>query len=287
MNKKEGYKIKPKSNPHFSNQYSRYKKVLPPPETKESESDPNYSLKKYSKQLVNKVINPDEYREILRQHGINPNVEVINKVIRQHEVGNSIKYNDLLVAVLKNKDTKFDPTKVNFEIKRRKYYSESEPAEDMIMISQKTSTISKGATSQLSHCTKKKKINCKYNSYTSNKEIFDWEASTLTKLKSGELNPPALCDGNNKHKIVFKSNIFDDTPITDSPPKKKRTSTAFFKGSVDFFTWKGGDAKTPEKKEIKRRNPNETSKEEVKENKPVKINKMLLSSPENGLITKK
>lgn len=289
LNKKDGYKVKPKSNPHFTNKYARFKKVLPAAETKESESDPNYSLKKYSKQLLNKAINPDEYRDILRTHGINPNVESINKMIRKHESGENVKFNELLFTVIKNRDTKFDPTKVDFEVKKCKYYTESKPAEDdMLMTGANMNSKSQGG--QLVHCTKKKKVSCNYNSYVSNKETFDWEAGTLAKIKNGELSPPVMNKENIKHKTVFLSQVFDDTPLFESP-KKERTSTAFFKGSGDFFTWKGNSvnfsADVSSKSTVKRRNPNETSRQEVLERKPVKVNKMLLSSEENVLNRRK
>ena len=44
----------------------KFKKILPPPQSKESEDDPNYSLKKYSKQLLKRTITSDEFREVLK-----------------------------------------------------------------------------------------------------------------------------------------------------------------------------------------------------------------------------
>lgn len=65
-------------NRDYTGKNNRYKKTLPEPQTKESESDPNYSLKKYTKELLKRTINTGEFREVLRQHNINPNIEGVN-----------------------------------------------------------------------------------------------------------------------------------------------------------------------------------------------------------------
>lgn len=279
LNKKEGYEIKPKNNPNYTNKHMRFKRVLEPPKTLESEDDPNYSLKKYSKQLLNKTINPDEYREVLRAHGINPFIEGINKMVRQHEAGMNVKFNELLNAVVKNRDSKFDPTQIKFNVQNKHHMTETEGEEN----GSSSMVPSGNGTSQLSYFPKKKRVNVNHCSFNSNKELFDWELSSLNKIKNGEFSPPTQHKNSSTHKTVFASHVFDDTPIQESP-KKNKASTAFFSGTGDFFTWKGSiNENQSAQKEVKRRNPNETSKVEVVEKKPVKVNKMLASSQENFL----
>lgn len=254
----------------------KFKRVLPPPESKESEDDPNYSLKKYSKQLLKRTITSDEFREVLRSHNINPMVEGINKVVRDHEVGKFVKFSELLNAVVRNRDSKFDPTQIKFDIRVKKNNMQSNESENGT-----SSMVASGnGTGQLVYFSKKKMVDSKSHSHNSNKELFDWDMSMLSKIKSGELNNN--CDRNDPlHKHVHESKIFDDTPINDSP--KKRHTSDCFNGTGDIFTWKGEGKAFSDKKEVKRRNPNETAVEEVKKDKPVKINPMMVTSQENVL----
>lgn len=210
-------------------------------------------------------------------------VEGINKVVRDHEVGKFVKFNELFGAVVKHKKDKFDPTQINFEIKTKQFYKESADEQN----GSKSMVPMNNGTGQLIYFSQKKPINCKFNSFQSNKDVFDWDLSTLNKLKSGELNPPNCSKNDPKQKTLFQSDIFNDTPMFESPNKKQRPSTAFLGGSGDIFTWKGSNSESKAQNDIKRRNPNEKLiNQDVVERKPVKINKMLFSSVDNSLNTK-
>jgi hypothetical protein len=255
----------------------KFKKILPPPQSKESEDDPNYSLKKYSKQLLKRTITPDEFREVLRSHGINPMIEGINKVVRDHEVGRFVKFSELLNAVVRNRDSKFDPTQIKFDIRTKKFNAEAYETENGT-----SSMVPSGnGTGQLVYFSKKRNVESKYHTHNSNKELFDWDLSLLKKIKSGELNN-VVNKNDPGHKHVFESNVFDDRPIYDSP--KKRHTSDVFNGTGDIFTWKSdGKENLTVIKEITRRNPNERAEEvKVKERK-VKVNPMMITSQENVL----
>lgn len=64
-----------KSNPNFTAKHLRYKKDLGQPKSYDTEDIPNYNIRKYSQQLVERNIDSDKFRNLLRQEGINPNIE--------------------------------------------------------------------------------------------------------------------------------------------------------------------------------------------------------------------
>ncbi len=266
----------------------RYKKVLETPKSKENEDSHFVDIKKLSSQLVSRTITPEQYKECLREQGINPNIEGINKVIRDHEDGKSIKYHELVRAVIKHKDETFDPTKVTFEIKNKKFFKHTLKEDN----GKKSMLPSNNGTGQLFYSEQKKTVHSKYNSYFSNKEVFDWDLSTLNKLKTGELEYHGM-------KQTPKTKFFYDTHFTIGEgknslsssnghftPKINKTNTInALGGSGDFITWKGfGNSEA--QKEIKRKNPNAVSGEERCDRK-VLPNKMLFSSEENTLSGKK
>jgi len=270
----------------------RFKRELPEAVTKESESDPYYSLKKYTKQLVNKSIDAQHYREILKEHNINPNVEAINKILRQHEGGKIAKFHSLLHTLIKNKDEKFDPTKVEFEINVPKFYKTSIDQDN----SNSLLMPSGNGTSQLLCFNKKNRTDSRYNSYLSNKETFDWDANTVKMIKSGEINPPLLDNCTKGVKHIHESHVFDNeknsSSVNDSPVKRITPISTHHQGTGDILTWKGnmrGENKSSPKKEIVRKNPNVTTHDSlvVEKPKPVKVNRMMVSSEENVLNRKK
>jgi len=120
----------------------------------------------------------------------------------------------------------------------------------------------------------------KYNSYNSNKELFDWDANTLNRIK----NPVIMSKNENVVKNVHESHVFDKA-FSTSPVKKQHNPTN--SGSGDIFTWKGfaadqsqSQSQSPKKA---RKNPNEISVIREEKQKPVKVNKMMMSSEENFL----
>jgi len=286
LNKKENGLVEEKKNPHYDGKHMRYKREIPPAESKELETDPNYSLKKYTKQLLNKNITTDEYRQILKEHQINPNVEAINKILRQHESGKPAKFGKLLHAVIKHSDEKFDPTTVEYEITAPKFYKTSIDQDNSGNLYIPT----KNGTSQMICFNKKNRPQSKFNSYISTKEAFDWDHNRLKMIQSGEIHPPTIENCPNGSKRIHQSQVFynnDEVQETKSSSLKKSQNGNVFQGTGDIFSWKGDVKETnvKKKKEIVRRNPNETSMNSKQEEKvkPIKINKMMISSDENVL----
>lgn len=292
LNKNQNSKVTEKTNPNYNNKFMRYKKVLDTPKSNEEEDSHFADIKKLSSQLINRTITPEQYKIVLKEKGINPNIEGINKVIRDHEDGKSIKYNELVRAVIKYKDETFDPTKVTFEIKNKKFFKHTLKEDN----GTKSMIPSKNGTGQLFYSEQKKAVHSKYNSYYSNKEVFDWDLSTLNKLKGGELNSPGKKD-------TPKAKFFYDTHITFgqskesnfsalngnfTPKTNKSITISNLGGSGDIFTWKGcssTETKT-QQKYIPRKNPNALSGEERCDRK-VQPNKMLFSSEDNTLSGKR
>jgi hypothetical protein len=66
-----------KRNHHYNNRHFRYKKNLEKPKSELKESDPDYTLKVFTQALVGRKISPTEYKDVLREHNINPNVEAV------------------------------------------------------------------------------------------------------------------------------------------------------------------------------------------------------------------
>jgi hypothetical protein len=65
-------------NSNYTNKFSRYKKGLTTPEVKFNESDVNYKVKEITRQLLNRNIGVDNYCEVLREEGYNPNLENVS-----------------------------------------------------------------------------------------------------------------------------------------------------------------------------------------------------------------
>jgi hypothetical protein len=284
LQKKEGYNIKEKRNPYYSNTHARYKKKLNDPKSLEDETDPNLTIKKISQQLLKRTINTDQYIEKLRENNINPNIEEINKFLRKHEAGNLVKFTDLYGSVIKYRSSTNDPTKVEYDIPPQNFHIEhsedSNGARPMVSANPHNA--------QLCFFTKKKNLRVGFNSYNSNKETFDWELNHLKMLKNGELEPSQTSKNDPRHKIVFESKVFEkDIPGLKESKNHNRASTSHFAGSGDIFNWKGSISNNNDnspKKEIKRKNPNEqaTASDEIKP-RQVKENKMMASSHENVL----
>lgn len=73
--------------------------------------------------IVNQIT-PDEYRELLKKEGINPNIEGINKFIRAKEDGNPVSYKDLVININTHKKDTLDPIKIKIEKRKDCRFSE-------------------------------------------------------------------------------------------------------------------------------------------------------------------
>ncbi len=204
-------------------------------------------------------------------------------MIRKCDVGTSISYNEMLYSIMKNKDSDFDPTQINHKIKKPVWNGEANEKE------KGRSMISTNGGAQLTYFTKRKLVNNNQN-YSSNKDLFDWEASTLKKIKSGEMDAPIRHKNKSIHTNIFESHVFDKpmrVKTAEMKDDRKRT-VSFLNGTGNILTWQGenkGSFKTTQKvsSDLKRINPNKSSNSEQAEKKPVKLNRMLASSSENTL----
>jgi len=249
--------------------------VLDTPKSGEHEGEPYLEVRKQTANLLKRNINTEEFCRSLQDQGINPQVPSIKKLINHHESGDIVKFHDLFTAIVQHKDeTAQEPT---FNTKINKFYKTS--------IDKETSSgnmIEKGY-GHLVQMPVKRRINNNHNSYSSNKEFFDWDLCTLKKIKSGELQAPSLSKNNPNHKHVYSSQVFA-TESTVVSPKRNKAGTSAFVGSGDILSWNG---KAPcedfSPKGPKRRNPNEVFNQTYSEKKPTKIFTLLSTSKENGL----
>lgn len=72
---------------------------------------PKKHLVDSTQKLVDGKITTKEYKDILKDNGINPQVEEINKHLRIIERGDIVKYNELQFAVNKYKNS-YSPSKI-------------------------------------------------------------------------------------------------------------------------------------------------------------------------------
>jgi len=287
--KKEGVTInKEKYNKfsNFNNTHFKFKRTFAKNDENENENEPYYKLKKYSRELLKKNINTNEFREILLSNGINPNVEGINKFIRQHESGMNVKYHELLNAVIKNRDC--NPTEINVKIKKKVMNTEADTTDSNI----RCMIPMNNGTSQLNYVAKKKNIDINPN-YQSNKDVFDWELCSLKKIKNGEFEVPERHRNEMTHKTIYESHVFDISPMNKNKnlaKEKPSKRILFLNGTGDILGWKGEtknnfNTTLNYHSKIKRTNPNQTKIQNEITIKPVKLNKMLQSSQENTLNT--
>lgn len=52
----------------------------------DSDEIPNYNLRKYSQQLVERNIDSDKFRQLLRDEGVNPNIEGVRIFININNI---------------------------------------------------------------------------------------------------------------------------------------------------------------------------------------------------------
>lgn len=97
-------------------------------------------------------------------------------------------------------------------------------------------------STQLTYFPKKKKVDAKYTSFNSNKEIFDWDMNALQNIKIGQ-----DLKNDNKfakhHQNVLESKVFDKYDDSANYHSKKsineRHTKSAFNGSGDFLKWSG------------------------------------------------
>ena len=89
-----------KRNPYYSNKYNFGKRVLPDRSICYTErNEKNHNLKVATDKFLKDQISPDEYKDLLRKEGINPEVDAISKNIRDKANGSQIKYSDLYAII--------------------------------------------------------------------------------------------------------------------------------------------------------------------------------------------
>jgi len=212
---------------------------------------------------LKRQITSQDLQTVLRDNNINPGVEEINKFVRNHDAGINVKMTDLLFAIKKIGNNGVDPSSVKVNFKPPTYYD----------------------THVEDSSPKKKNVN---PSYTSNKDMFDWEISEhqqiLNKMEDRQVPQSA------KSKFIHDSTIFKKDAQTDEKKSAlKKVESPAVGGSGNILTWKGpGSSDSPQVKEIKRRDPNAMSGTDESTKAPKsKVLRMHESSEENGMIRKK
>jgi hypothetical protein len=266
LDKKEGSLVQEKQNKNYTAKYMRYKRVLSPPKSKEPHEDSLSEVKLFTKELMKRNITSDDFKQQLISNGINPSVEAINKVIREHDSGKCVKFNELYGALLKFKDEKVNiNTESLFKTKSKKFYQESskEPAEGV------KNMLSIGTyPGEYKYLVTKKYFRNVNNHLESNKEIFDWDMSTLEKIKSNEFVQKKSTN-DPKYKTFFQSKVFDTTPITETALRpsclRNYDSSDIFNNNKSFQSENVGNP-------TKKRNPITYGKEEKNDFKIGKTN---------------
>jgi hypothetical protein len=64
-------------NNHYNPQHFRYKKSLSEPASNASENEQHYTIKKLTNDFISGKTNSEQFREALKNNGINPNVEAV------------------------------------------------------------------------------------------------------------------------------------------------------------------------------------------------------------------
>jgi hypothetical protein len=125
----------------------------------------------------------------------------------------------------------------------------------------------------------KKIFNSNFHSSKSTKELFDWDANTLERLRADHSEPKSF---NRKISFMTESKIFDDSPIKQG---KQGSANSQFNGTGDIFTWR--DAPSRESKTNgKRRSLNNQVREVEINLYKNKSNKLFKSSEDNCLYSK-
>lgn len=265
-----------KSKIQYSNKHNKFKRDRTPPKTKLNQEDPLYDIKKWTLKLANGSITPDNYRSFLSENNINPNIEEINKHLRAGESGR-INFNDLMFSIMRFEKSKNDPTKVNFEYKPVVFNQTTLEDEDT-----GKSYLYKKGSSQPFFANRKKDIECRYNSFNSHKEYFDWDANTLSTIDTQVSMTPKTSRWS---KMAFESHIFDEDFNKEDAMKKKphRSSTSYHKDNGDIFKWSqhkdnfSSSARTG----LKRIDPNFKKSEQKNVELKKKNLSMLMSSQDN------
>ena len=263
----------------------RYKKDPHMGVSMDLESNKENPLKVATRQLLTGEINAQQYKNVLRENDINPNAEAINKIVRQHEAGNATRFDELFYAINKFQ-TDLDPTKIIIQSKHPEFNGETKAEQEK---TNKCLIPDKNGNGFI-YISQKRPVQSKYNCYESNKDLFDWEASTINRYKNGEFRRIDIDNNNPRQKIVYESNIFKSDVSGNTKDNKKKNFNGIsnhFQGSGDFMTWKG-DVKNSgywERKEINRKNPNDIRHEVAQEKPTRKLNTMQMPSRENVLIT--
>lgn len=184
-------------------------------------------------------------------------------------------------AIIKFRNTKFDPTQVKFDIKKpafnEEHIDEDNGSKCMVPVA--------NGTNQLTYFNKKKPIETKCNYHNSNKELFDWDSNLIKMHQTGLLEPQNLPKDDPRNKYVFQSKVFDATPVDINLNHKHKTVQSCFIANGDVITWKGNNSRNQEQKQVIRRDPNIKLQEaQTEEKMPIKkINTMFQSSNENVL----
>ena len=92
----EHRKPEEKKNPYYDGKYNRYKKNVKRPKVEHpEESEAKAKLREATAKFVQQEIDKDEYKNVLKSQGINPEIDGINKVIKSSNAG----YTEMLNSI--------------------------------------------------------------------------------------------------------------------------------------------------------------------------------------------
>lgn len=94
-----------KKNPYYTNKYNLGKfNVGVKPILYNDKNEKNHHIKVATNKFLNDKISSEEFKEILRSQGINPDIDAIKKHIRDKTNGAQVNYTDMLSSLTIHKN---------------------------------------------------------------------------------------------------------------------------------------------------------------------------------------
>lgn len=99
----EHRKMEEKKNPDYNPKFNRYKKnpVRPKVEHKD-ENEKEKTIRDATSKFLNQKMDEATFKDVLREEGIDPNIEGINKHIRQKTSGGPVNYSKFVTSIARH-----------------------------------------------------------------------------------------------------------------------------------------------------------------------------------------
>ena len=131
-----------KKNPDYTGKNNKYKRNRPAPVSLASPYEEKAHLKKATTKFIKNEITCDEFKEILKKEGINPEIEAINKLLRTKAEGNDVLFSQVMTTVANHKNDTFPEGKINPLGKDIRYKEDpGKENQDKLMMPMKTKNI--------------------------------------------------------------------------------------------------------------------------------------------------